>query len=73
MPGIMVIRDADRPLAVDGLVDEVRAARELGTPGMLFFEWRDQFADELFPYARAGLFSEGARQLVFRRASGGAP
>lgn len=65
-PGVQVVFDGGRPLALDSLVDQVKASARLGAPGVTFFEWREHLQDSVLPYLRAGLWREGPYTLRFR-------
>ena len=65
-PGMQVTFDAGRVVALDTLVDEIKAVRELGLGGYTLFEYRDQLQDTVFPYMAAGLTREGDYKLSIR-------
>lgn len=65
-PGIQVTFDHGRVVALDTLVDELKAAAKLGAPGVTAFEWREQLQDTVMPYIRNGLWREGPYDLKFR-------
>jgi uncharacterized lipoprotein YddW (UPF0748 family) len=58
-PGIQVTFDAGRVVALETLVDEIKAVRELGLGGYTLFEYRDHLRDTVFPYLSAGLTRQG--------------
>jgi uncharacterized lipoprotein YddW (UPF0748 family) len=65
-PGLQVIFDGGRVLALDSLVDQLKAAAAQGAPGAVLFEWREHLQDGLLPYIRNGLWREGAYDLRLR-------
>lgn len=65
-PGIQVTFDHGRVVNLETLVDELKAADKLGTPGVAAFEWREQLQDTVMPYIRNGLWREGPYKLKFR-------
>lgn len=65
-PGIQVTYEAGRVLALDSLVDQLKAAAAQGAPGAVLFEWREHLRDTVLPYIRAGLWREGPYRLHLR-------
>lgn len=62
-PGIQVVHDQGRALALESLVDQLKAAERIGAPGATLFEWREGLLDRTLPYIRAGLWREGKYEL----------
>jgi hypothetical protein len=65
-PGIQVSYDGGRELALESLVDQLKAADKAGAPGVTLFEWREPLQDRLLPYIANGLWRTGPYALKFR-------
>jgi uncharacterized lipoprotein YddW (UPF0748 family) len=65
-PGIQVTYDGGRELALESLVDQLKAADKAGAPGTALFEWREPLQDSILPYIANGLWRTGPYDLKFR-------